>query len=248
MRKGRKRVYRRARPPAVPRKLSEDGQRACIFCGVREGNTREHIVPNSRLKDRHNWAKEGPCCQVCNGAKGSRLPTDAEFEAFERFWHLEIERLRLELAELRLVDAQMQCRPAHQQRVAPPENIVVPASMKEAFKAASDAVRDTPPEKPRTCKCGALATNSQHAGWCPYRVNVVLTGSEIEKAATAVAENTGAMTFPWDTTGEFAPPKARRQHRRKVRYVEGETVNAATAEKNRKVLGSLGLDKDEGDE
>ena len=111
----RKRTYRgrgvERMPKVTPGAAGTDyGQRKCIFCGLASGDTREHIAPNCRLADRHNWAKEAPCCSRCNHAKGDRLPTEAEFEAFERFWELEVQRLRIAVAEMRLQDAQCQTK------------------------------------------------------------------------------------------------------------------------------------------
>lgn len=87
---------------------TDHGQRKCVFCGVNVGDTREHVAPDSRLSDRHNWAMEVPCCAPCNSAKGDRLPTEAEMEAFRRFWELEVKRIELAVAEMRQHDAQRQ--------------------------------------------------------------------------------------------------------------------------------------------
>jgi len=141
MSRNRSRHPRRSsrQPSERPVEAGDDpGQRKCIFCGVRSGDTREHIAPDSRLSDRHNWAKVVPCCSPCNHAKGDRLPTEAEFEAFERFWQLEVQRLRLAVAEMRLFDAQGQSERARRGQVRR-ENTMSKGSTESVQRGLEDA-------------------------------------------------------------------------------------------------------------
>jgi len=78
------RLLRAFRRHAKPVKFSRvniyarDGYR-CQYCGVRctiAAPTYDHVVPRSR-GGRTTWENIVTCCYPCNGAKGSRTPSEA---------------------------------------------------------------------------------------------------------------------------------------------------------------------------
>lgn len=57
----------------------------CFYCGERDGDTLDHLLPRS-LGGRTALENSVPCCDPCNVAKKNRLPTTNEMARHRAAW------------------------------------------------------------------------------------------------------------------------------------------------------------------